>query len=229
MAKILIVEDNSTEAEIIGDWLESKRHLVEKVADGVKAIEYLRFNDYDLAIIDWNLPGKSGIDICKQSRASGCTMPIVMVTGRGTVNEIGLGLDAGADDYVTKPIDLGQFEARLRALLRRSSVKQQEKTIEHSGVILDLSSGLLRSENNTIMLPRSEAELLWLLMKNADRYISTDALMSRLPDLLSSRASLANSLKRLRKHLRDLGKLNLIETRPGQGYRFTGKNSNGIS
>lgn len=119
MAKILIVEDEPDLSEPVRAFLTHEHHLVEVVADGLEAMERLRFYKYDVIILDWMLPGMQGVEVCKSFRDAGGTTPILMLTSRRQTTDKIMGLDAGADDYLTKPFDVHEVSARVRALLRR--------------------------------------------------------------------------------------------------------------
>ncbi|MBX9722500.1 MAG: response regulator, partial [Candidatus Obscuribacterales bacterium] len=117
MAKLLLVEDDTDLSGRVNEWLCFEQHAVECVFDGMEATERLKFYQYELVILDWDLPKKTGIDVCKEFRARGGLTPILMLTGKGNINDKEIGLDAGADDYLTKPFHLKELSARIRALL----------------------------------------------------------------------------------------------------------------
>src|SRR5215471_17746568 len=119
MAKILVVEDDLELSGVIGDWLAAENHSVDIVHNGQEARDRLKHYNYDMAILDWQLPVITGVELCKGYRASGGTMPILMLTGLRAVENRIEGLDAGADDYLMKPFELSELSARMRALLRR--------------------------------------------------------------------------------------------------------------
>src|SRR5258706_1536641 len=121
MPKILIVEDNTELADNVREWLLGEQYVVDCCADGVEALAYLDAYEYDAVVLDWTLPKMSGIEVCKQYRAQGGTTPVIMLTGRRTVDDKESGLDAGADDYLTKPFEVRELSARIRALLRRAA------------------------------------------------------------------------------------------------------------
>ncbi|MBX9724641.1 MAG: response regulator transcription factor [Candidatus Obscuribacterales bacterium] len=120
MAKVLLVEDNSDLAEQLASWLRSENYYVDISPDGESALENLKFYKYDIVVLDWELPGKtSGVDVCRQFRSSGGQTPVIMLTGRGKIDDKELGLDAGSDDYLVKPFEPRELAARMRSLLRR--------------------------------------------------------------------------------------------------------------
>src|ERR1700733_13636457 len=119
MPKILMVEDDKDLAMIVQDWLKAEFYALDLASDGRTGYEYLQQGDYDLVILDWDLPGMQGVDICRKYRSSGGKAPVLILTGKGQIEEKEEGLDAGADDYLTKPFSMRELSARLRALLRR--------------------------------------------------------------------------------------------------------------
>ena len=119
MAKVLIVEDDKQLSALIVDWLTGEKYATEAVYKGTDGLERLKFYKYDVVILDWDLPGLSGVEVCRQFREEGGTTPILMLTGKKEITDKAQGLDSGADDYLTKPFDVIELSARLRALLRR--------------------------------------------------------------------------------------------------------------
>jgi CheY-like chemotaxis protein/tRNA A-37 threonylcarbamoyl transferase component Bud32 len=137
MAKILIVEDDRDLCEQVCLWLDSEAYEVEAVHDGLAGSTRLAQADYDLVMLDWDLPGRSGVELCRLYRQQGGMAAVLILTGKGEINEKEEGLDAGADDYLTKPFDLVELSARVRALLRRqerskrmAQAKEPPKIIE---------------------------------------------------------------------------------------------------
>lgn len=119
MAKILVVEDNKELTEMVRTLLEFEHHAVEVIDDGQDASYTLKINQFDLVILDWELPGKTGPEICWEFRQAGGSTPVLILTGRREIEDKESGLDAGADDYLTKPFHPRELSARVRALLRR--------------------------------------------------------------------------------------------------------------
>lgn len=121
MAKILLVEDDvKTSAELV-DWLRRDGHTVEPVFSGNEALEWLKTYEFDVLILDWQLPDVDGVSVCRLYRHSGGKAPVLVLTGRAESASKELGLDSGADDYVVKPPDLRELSARIRALMRRNN------------------------------------------------------------------------------------------------------------
>ena len=120
MAKILLVEDDEAFAAVVSDWLGRENHTVDVCHDGTSGLEMTKSFSFDLIILDWQLPGLSGVEVCQGYRSNGGVSPVIMLTGLGSIDDKTRGFDSGADDYVTKPCDLRELSARVRALLRRS-------------------------------------------------------------------------------------------------------------
>src|SRR5262249_44785681 len=118
---ILLVEDEKELADVVIDCLTAQNYLVDHIMNGAEALERLKFFEYDLIVLDWQLPGMAGPDVCSNFRSRGGTTPVIMLTGKRSVDDKEHGLDSGADDYLTKPFQPRELTARLRALLRRPS------------------------------------------------------------------------------------------------------------
>lgn len=129
MARILLVEDDLDLCERVALWLGHEDHDVETKHDGLEALVLLGERAYDLVILDWDIPSLPGVDVCKKFRSMGGTTPVLMLTGRGGMQDKEAGFDAGADDYLTKPFHLKELSARVRALVRRSSMVEATKEV----------------------------------------------------------------------------------------------------
>lgn len=129
MARVLVVEDDIDLADRIDMWFTHEEHNVEKAHDGLSALEMLKSREYDIVILDWDLPGMQGVEVCKQFREAGGTTPVLMLTGRGLMADKEQGFNAGADDYLTKPFHLKELSARVRAMVRRSSMVETTRQV----------------------------------------------------------------------------------------------------
>src|SRR5262249_15299663 len=136
VAKILLAEDDVDVASMVEDWLRHEHHTVETVGDGADALDRMRFYTFDLIILDWPLPKMTGLEAIQELRSKGGLTPILMLTGRDAVPDKTRGLDAGADDYLTKPFDGQELSARIRALLRRAT-KQTSNILQSRSLSLD--------------------------------------------------------------------------------------------
>jgi DNA-binding response OmpR family regulator len=221
MGKILLVEDDTDLAMTVSEWLGLEQHLVESVFNGIDALERLHMCDYDAIVLDWILPDVSGIDVCKSFRANQGTTPIIMLTGMSSIADREKGLDAGADDYLTKPFAMRELSARLRALLRRP-FKLLPNLLKIKDVELDPGKHrVLRNGQEIELLPK-EFALLEFLMKNDDQVFSSEELLRRLwhTDSEATTEAIRTCLKRLRKKLGETEQNSIIETVYGVGYRL---------
>lgn len=221
MAKILLVEDDSDLSGRIYEWLSFEQHAVECVFDGQEAAERLKIYQYELVILDWNLPGKSGIDVCQEHRASSGSTPILMLTGKNSINDKETGLDAGADDYLTKPFHLKELSARIRALLRRP-VTFTGTTLKAGRLELNPSSHQLRMDGREVSLLPKEYAILEFLMRHPNEVFSPDALLNRVWNSESdaSTDTVYTYIKTLRKKLSPEAPSSIIKTVHGVGYKL---------
>lgn len=221
MAKILIVEDDLSLGKMVRDWLALDHHATELVSDGAEALSMLKVYEYDLIVLDWELPNVSGIEILKAFRAQGGLAPVLMLTGRGTIDDKESGFDSGADDYLTKPFHGKELTARIRALLRRPE-----------GYVGDiLSCGALQLDKTNYRVTRGEEEirllpkefaLLEFLMRNQKRVFAPEALLNRVWATESEATvdALTTCIKRLRKKIDVDGQPSIIRTVHGVGYKL---------
>jgi OmpR-family two-component system manganese-sensing response regulator len=223
MAKLLLVEDNQELAQTIRRWLEQDHHIVDVALDGDTGEEYMANFDFDLIILDWKLPGKSGIELCQKYRDSGKGSPILMLTGKGDLKDKLAGFESGADDYLTKPFETAELLARIKALLKRP--RQFVGTVlAVGGITLDVVKRTVTCSNKEIILQRQEFALLEYMMRHADQVISTDALLSGgwESDNEVSIDALYTCIGRLRRKLKAVG-CEALTTVPAQGYRMKSK------
>lgn len=221
MARILVVEDDTQVAVVVQEALESNNHVVDWVADGSDGLERISHYPYDLAIVDWNLPGLTGLEILKTYRESGGKMPILFLTGQSDVPNRVEALNLGADDYLIKPFAYAELMARIRALLRRPQQVQQ-KVIEAREISLDLNTCSVTRCGESVSLAPSEFALLELFMKNPGRLFSSKELLDRVFTLDSDATDEAvrQRILRLRKKIDVDGKESLIKTVKGLGYKL---------
>lgn len=223
MAKILFVEDDAQMAETVSNWLRSEHYEVIHCENGNDALARLKAQVFDLGILDWELPGISGIEICRTYRGSRGEMPILMLTGKDTTADKIAGLDVGADDYLTKPFSLKELSARVRALLRRPA-PMLSNILELGKLRLDTQKHRLTKDSTEVQLMPRDFALLEFFMRNPDIVFSSEALLSRVwsDDSDAGSDALRTSIKRLRKKLDDADNEDesIIENIPRVGYRF---------
>lgn len=221
MPKVLIVEDDPDFLSRLNDWLILEKFMVESTGDGSDALERLKSYEYDVIVLDWNLPGMSGVDVLNAYRSHGGKTPVLMLTGRNTIKEKTTGLDAGADDYLTKPFDLLELSARLRALLRRPHVVQAE-VIEAAGIELNTVSRTAKVGGEPVTLLPLEYTLLEFLMRHPNQVFSHTALVDRVwkAESTATAEAVRTCVMALRKKISSPGRTSVIKTVHGMGYKF---------
>lgn len=218
MAKILLVEDDLDLANTVRTFLMFEHHTVEHLKNGQEAHEHLRTFQYELIVLDWTLPGMSGVDILRRFRELGGTTPVIMLTGHDTVEEKERGLDSGADDYLTKPFQLKELGARVRALLRRSPQVSNSNILAAGNLTIDTQKYRVTVNGEPITLVPREFQLLEFFMRHPNQVLSPEALLNRVwpSDSDATTEALRTALKRLRKKVDPEG--NLLRTVHGVGY-----------
>ncbi len=204
--RIVIVEDNESVAKGISYVLQDSGHGVDILDDGLAADAYLRDEPADLIILDVNLPGLSGLDLVKRLRARGDNRPVLMLTARDTTNDRIAGLDAGADDYLIKPFEMAELEARVRALARRRDVPMA-KPIALGEVTFDPQARVLEGPTGRLTLPRRELAIFETLIEASGRILSKTQLLDALYGAGSDveETVVEVHISRLRKRLKPLG------------------------
>jgi DNA-binding response OmpR family regulator len=217
--RILLVEDEVLVARLLAKGLREHAHAVDVVGDGERALEEAANNDYDLVILDVLLPVRSGLDVCRDLRAHGVSTPILMLTARDAVDQRVRGLDAGADDYMTKPFDFAELVARVRALGRRAPALQPN-LLEVSDLAIDTRTRRVMRNGERIDLTAKEYALLEFLARRAGEVLSRAEIAEHVWD--SSFDAFSNSIEvfvqRLRRKVDDGHAVPLIHTRRGAGY-----------
>lgn len=220
MAKILVVEDDEATSQMVEDALVSCKWVVDTVGDGESARTYLETYVYELIILDWMLPGTQGLDICRSFRQRGGRTPILFLTGKNSTLEKTMGLDSGAEDYLTKPFDLDELIARVRAILRRSYHESQEPT-QTAGLSINPSNYTVTLDGASVQLQPAEFAMLQYLAKHPNRILAPEELWnrSRTETKTYSEDGVRTTIKSLRQKLGPRGK-QMIRSEYGQGYRF---------
>jgi DNA-binding response OmpR family regulator len=217
--KILVVEDEKELADAIARGLSQQAYSVDAVYDGLKALEIIEVNSYDLIILDLNLPGIDGLEICRQVRASDSRTGILMLTARAGQDDRIIGLDLGADDYLVKPFHFPELLARIRAILRREG-EVRKVILRINDLVLDPNSITAYVGNHRLILTAKEFSILEYLMKNAGRVISQEELLEH---VWNEEANLFTQaikvhINNLRNKLEKVGEADLIRTIKGKGY-----------
>jgi len=224
MAKFLLVEDNTDLLANVSDWLTGEQHIVDSCTDGVQALAYLQSYEYDAIVLDWELPSMSGLEICKQYRAKGGLTPILMLTGRRSIDDKESGLNAGVDDYLTKPFEPRELLARLRALIRRAT-RAADGVLKAGNVHLDKENHRVTKDGKDIKLMPKEFAILELMMSYPSKVFSAEALIARVwsADTETSSEIVRKYINGLRKQIDTEGKPSLIRTVHGVGYGLDAK------
>lgn len=220
--RILLVEDDLPLAETLAEGITDQLYTVDIAIDGVLAWDYLKAIEYDLLLLDVMLPRLDGISLCKQLRSQNYQMPILMITARDTISDKIMGLDAGADDYVIKPVDLGELFARIRALLRRGSVSLPPILTWYQ-LELNPSTYEVKYANKLIHLTPKEYCILELLLRNGRRVLSRHVIIDHIWSMEDSpeEHTIKVHIRSLRQKLKANGAPeNLIETVHGIGYHL---------
>lgn len=220
-ATILIAEDDRAARQALERALQFEGYTVLAAADGGEALEQLGNNEPDAIVLDVMMPGIDGHTVCRRIRDKGLRTPVLMLTARHEIADRVAGLDAGADDYLVKPYALDELLARLRALLRRTSVTGTDgTTIQLGDLVLDASARLVTRSGNTIDLTKTEFDLLELLLHNAGIVLTRDVIYERIWgfDFETGSKSLDVYIGYLRRKLEADDASRLIHTVRGVGY-----------
>jgi DNA-binding response OmpR family regulator/HPt (histidine-containing phosphotransfer) domain-containing protein len=220
--KILLIEDDLSTSELLAHTLAHQRYAVDAIADGATGLELASRWPYDLIIVDWELPSLSGLEVCRCLRAEGSRVPILMLTVKASNDDIVAGLDAGADDYLTKTCEASQLLARVRALLRRNN-QVTAPILRWGALCLDPALTQVTYQQRPIPCRPKEYELLELFLRHPQRLLTRSAIIDHLwpMDETPVEGSVTNLMKDLRQRLKAAGLApSPIETVYGLGYRL---------
>jgi DNA-binding response OmpR family regulator len=221
MAKILLIDDDTDLASVISAWLTSESHSVEMVHAGSEAQDRLRLCQYDLVLLDWQLPEISGLEILRTFRNEKGSTPVIMLTGNKSVEDKSSGLDGGADDYLTKPFHMQELSSRIRAVLRRST-GATSNVLTVGGLVLDPAKHkVLKDAVEVTLLPR-EFALLEFLMRHPDTVFSSESLLQRVwhSDSEATVEAIRTCVKRLRQKIDQDDDHSVIQTVARIGYKL---------
>lgn len=220
MARILVIEDDHTQLDIIEQGLSFHGHVIDTKRDGTEGLEQLLSHHYDLAIIDWDLPGLQGVEICNKYRNSGGTAAVLFLTGKSSVTNKVQAFDCGADDYLTKPFSYAELLARVKALLRRPPAMESE-SLTYEEIALDMVSKAATVNGKDIGLTPGEFALLELFVRNPGRLFGAAELLDRVFRSETDQEAVRQRVMRLRKKLAVGGEEDSrITTQKGFGYKF---------
>ena len=226
MTKILVVEDEKSLSEPLAYLLRREGYEVSVVDNGLSAVEAVDQSPPDLMLLDLMLPGLAGTEVCREVR-NRSSLPIIMLTAKDSEVDIVVGLELGADDYVTKPYSSRELLARIKAVLRRRSTDPDpaDGILEYHGIVLDSDRHQLQVRGEPVSLPLKEFELLELLMENAGRVLTRGQIIDRVwgSDYFGDTKTLDVHIKRLRSKIEvHPSEPTIIATVRGLGYRFEG-------
>jgi OmpR-family two-component system manganese-sensing response regulator len=221
---ILLVDDEVELTEPLTQILSREGYTVDVADNGIDGMELAKGREYDLLILDWMLPNKSGLDLCKELRSQGKATPVLFLTAKDTIDDRVMGLDAGADDYLVKPFELRELLARVRALLRRSSLDGQNTSsrLKVADLELDLENQIAYRKGRVINLSEKEIQLLAHFMRHQGQLLTHEQIYQYLwtEEEQPSSNVLAALVRLLRRKIEVKGEAPLIHTVYGKGYRF---------
>ncbi len=221
--KILVADDDSNICDLLKIYLENEGYEVVTAGDGVKAISSFKIYEPDLILLDIMMPRKDGWQVCREIREIS-SKPIIMVTARGEVFDKVLGLELGADDFITKPFDTKEVAARVKAVLRRYSGHDNDdsEVIRFDNLEISLQKYELKLAGKVVDIPPKELELLYFLTSNYNRVFTRDQLLDKVWgfDYLGDSRTVDVHVKRLREKLEGKSDKWTLKTVWGVGYKF---------
>ena len=226
--KILIVDDEPLIVKGLRYSLEQEGYQVDEAIDGAQAVEMIGANKYDLVLLDVMLPKMSGIEVCQTVRETS-NVPIIMLTAKGEDMDKILGLEYGADDYMTKPFNILEVKARIKSILRRAGIKEEpskKQVIEAGDMVVNLSSRRVTIDGKEVQLTAKEFDLLSLFISNPGKVFSRETLLETIwkYDYLGEVRMVDVHIRRLREKIeKDTTKPEYILTKWGVGYYFQDK------
>lgn len=221
--RILLVEDERSAARMIAKGLREHGHAVDVAGDGASALQQAAAVTYDVVVLDLLLPMKSGLDVCRELRSKGDVVPVLMLTALDAVDDRIVGLDAGADDYLTKPFHFGELLARVRALTRRRALPVLPQRLERGRLALNTHTQEAWVDGQLIALTAREYALLEYLCRQEGVVITREEIAEHVWDNRYDPCSnvIDVYVRRLRRKL-DRGERSFIQTRRGAGYQLVG-------
>jgi DNA-binding response OmpR family regulator len=227
--RVLVVEDDDTMRTLVGDVCRRERYDLLEAATGEQGLQLATGDEPDLVLLDWVLPDMSGIDVCRELRRRGAICPILMLTGRTSKVDVVVGLQVGADDYITKPVDIHELAARLSAHLRRARMSpagSREGLLRVGDVQIDTEAHRVRVAEQEVRLTLTEFNLLALLAANQGRVLTRSQLLEKVWGYLAEVGdhSVDPHVQRLRRKLDIQGVSGItVEAVAGLGYRLTSR------
>jgi DNA-binding response OmpR family regulator len=226
---LLLIEDHRDIAEMIAEYFERRGFAIDHAADGVTGLHLAVSNHYDVIVADVMLPGIDGIALCRKLREDARRdTPLLMLTARDTIDDKLAGLDAGADDYLVKPFEIRELEARVRTLLRLTRGTLGRDTLRVADLVLDTATMAVTRAGTPIKLMPIGIKLLTILMRASPRVVSRQQLEHEVwGDVLPDSDTLRSHLYALRRAIDKPFGRSLLHTLPGLGYRLTDEETHG--
>lgn len=220
--RILLVDDEVELTEPLSQVLSQEGYQVDVANDGEQGSQLATSDRYDLIVLDWLMPGKSGLEVCRQLRRSRIETPVLFLTAKDTIDDRVEGLDGGADDYLVKPFELRELLARVRALLRRFGEREERDRLHFGDLELDRDNQLLHRQGKAIALSVKEMELLEFFMRHPGQLLTHQQIHEHLwaEDEQPNSNVLAALVRLLRRKIESKGESSLIHAVYGKGYRF---------
>jgi DNA-binding response OmpR family regulator len=221
MAKVLVADDDEQLRALVVDWLESQKFEVESVNSGSACKIVLENRNFDVMILDWQMPGLSGVDVCRWFRERGGTTPVLMLTAKDEIKDKEIGFGAGVDDYLTKPFLMRELSARLSALLRRGTVAPS-LTVEVGPLKVDPDQHVVTVNGAPLKVSPTEFSILEFLARHQGQVFDTNTLLDR---VWKSSADVSPDtvrvyIRRLRDKLTDAGHPTMLQNIHGVGYKL---------
>lgn len=219
--KLLLAEDEKALSEAVVDILTYHKYIVDAVYNGEDAYDYAMYGDYDGIILDIMMPKRNGLEVLTELRKNGYKKPVMLLTAKSQVEDRIKGLDAGADDYLPKPFDMGELLARVRAMLRRGE-EFHSNHLQFGDLTLYVESGTMICGDNSVVLPRQEYRLMEQLMLNHSMYMNSEDLLEKAWGFNTDTDinSVWLYISYLRKRLSGIGSSVEITTRRNFGYKL---------
>jgi DNA-binding response OmpR family regulator len=227
MVRILVVEDELNMRRGLRDNLEFEGYEVDTAEDGADGLNKILSNNYNLIVLDVMMPKMSGLDVCKEIRKKGITTPVILLTAKGEEIDKVLGLELGADDYVTKPFSLRELLARIKAILRRgenlSGKESENENINIGKLEIDFASYTAKAGKEEVQMSSKEFDILHYLWKNRNKTVSRDSLLNEIwgYDEAPTTRTVDNFILKLRQKIeKDANHPKIIITVHGIGYKL---------
>ncbi|CAN5731643.1 response regulator transcription factor [soil metagenome] len=219
--RVLVIEDEPRMAKLIRQGLEEEGYAVDSVGNGAEVVAWVQSAQYDMILLDIMLPGLDGVGVCRQLRQQGYSMPILMLTARGTLPDKVHGLDSGADDYLVKPFAIEELTARLRALGRREGPSKRAE-LQLADLTLDTMTKRAHRGGKSIELTAKEYAILETLMRHPNHILTREQIIAHVwnMDFAAESKLIETYMYTLRKKIDEGFRLKLIQTVRGLGYRI---------